>query len=227
VFNVSVTELPENNPTFVRRLFRDVIKNVKRKMQTQPNDYLRVNIEHPSLDSPVWIEFTRSKNLDEDKILSKIQAVQQSKREFLLTDGATELDFFHVKYPEGSGGGKFKHLHLDKEKFKQSKRAIVRINNPQDSLCLPRAIVVTRLHAQKPDHPDPEWEKKWTRMRKGDKRSVDQKQQALALMEEAGCDPTQPCGPEEWSKLQQVLAPHYRLKIFQFKEKLGRFYIST
>jgi hypothetical protein len=55
-------------------------------------------------DSPIWIEFTKSKNLDEDKILEKIQSVQQSKREFLISDGATELDFFHVKYPEGSGG---------------------------------------------------------------------------------------------------------------------------
>jgi hypothetical protein len=82
------------------------VKNVKQQMQSSPNDYLRVNINHPSLDSPIWIEFTQSKNLDEDKILNKIESVQQSKKEFVLTDGATELDFFHVKYPEGSGGEK-------------------------------------------------------------------------------------------------------------------------
>jgi hypothetical protein len=46
-------------------------------------DEQRVNIDHPSLDSPMWIEFTRSKNLTEEKILDKIQAVQQSKREFI------------------------------------------------------------------------------------------------------------------------------------------------
>ena len=133
VYNVSVKELPENNPTFVRRLFRDVLKNVKRKMQTSPNDYLRVNIDHPSLDSPVWLEFTQSKNLDEDKILNKIEGVQQSKKEFVISDGGMEIDFFHVKYPEGSGCTKMKHLHLDKEKFKKSKRAILQINNPEDS----------------------------------------------------------------------------------------------
>jgi hypothetical protein len=55
--------------------------------------------------------------LDEEKILTKIQAVQQSKKEFLIFDGATELDFFHVQYPEGSGGDKFKHLHMYKEKI--------------------------------------------------------------------------------------------------------------
>jgi hypothetical protein len=32
-----------------------------------------------------------------------------------------------VKYPEGSGGSKLKHLYLDKEKFKKKKRAIVQI----------------------------------------------------------------------------------------------------
>jgi hypothetical protein len=177
VFNVSVKELPEKNPTFVRRLFRDVIKNVKKKMEASPNDYLRVNINHPSLDSPVWLEFTQSKNLDEDKILRKIEGVQQSKKGLLLTDGATELDFFHVKYPEGSGCTKFKHLHLDKEKFKKKKkkRAIVQIVNPWDSLCLPRALVVARLYAQKPEVPDPEWEEKWLRMRKGDTKTLDQK----------------------------------------------------
>jgi uncharacterized protein (DUF736 family) len=93
VYNVSLKKMPEKNPTFIRRLFRDVLKNVKQQMEASPNDYLRVNIDHPSLDSPIWIEFTRSKNLTEEKILSKIEAVQQSKREFLLTDGATELDF--------------------------------------------------------------------------------------------------------------------------------------
>jgi hypothetical protein len=105
VYNVTLKELPEN-PTFIRRLFRDVLKNVKLQMEANPNDYLRVNIDHPSLDSPIWVEFTRSKNLTEEKILQKIEAVQQSKKEFIISDGATQLDIFHVKYPEGSGGEK-------------------------------------------------------------------------------------------------------------------------
>jgi hypothetical protein len=144
VYNVSLKKLPGKSPTFVRRLFRDVIKKVKQEMQTQPNDYIRINIDHPSLDFPVWIEFTQSKNLTEEKILGKIKAVQQSKKEFVLSDGGTQLDIFHVKYPQGSGGKAKKHLHLDKENLKESKRAIVQIVNPRDSLCLPRAIVVTR-----------------------------------------------------------------------------------
>jgi hypothetical protein len=92
-------------------------------METQPNDYIRINIRHPSFDSDIWIQFTQSKNLTEEKILQKIESVQQSKKEFVISDGGTQLDIFHVKYPEGSGGAKRNHLHLDKEKFKRSHRA--------------------------------------------------------------------------------------------------------
>jgi hypothetical protein len=113
-------KLPENNPTFVHCLFRDLLKKVKQEMQTNPNDYIRLNIDHPSLDSPIWIEFTQTKNLTEEKILNKIEAVQQSKKEFLISEGGTQLDFFHVQYPEGSGGAKINHLHLDKENFKKN-----------------------------------------------------------------------------------------------------------
>jgi hypothetical protein len=172
VFNVSIKELLVKSATFMRRLFRDMLQTVKRKMPTNPNDYIRLNIRHPSLDSDIWIEFTQSKNLNQDKILQKIQSIQHFKKEFLLTDGAMELDFFHVQYPQGSGGAKRNHLHLDKENFKKKKQAIIQINNPWDSLCLPRTIVVARLHAQKPEVSDPEWEKKWLRMRKGDHDST-------------------------------------------------------
>jgi hypothetical protein len=92
----------------------------------------------------------------------------------------TQHGIFHVKYPQGSGGNLKKHLHLNKENFKSSKRAIIRIKNPWDSLCVPRALVVTRLHALKPEVPDPKWEKKWLRMRKGDTKTLDQKPQAVA-----------------------------------------------
>ena len=117
VFNVSLKELPENSPTFVRRLFRDVVKNIKQQMQTAPNDYIRVNIRHPSLDSDIWVEFTRSKHLTEEKILEKIEGVQQSKKEFILTDGATELDFFSCKISRRERRGQNEALTPGQGKF--------------------------------------------------------------------------------------------------------------
>ncbi|XP_061170747.1 uncharacterized protein LOC133180197 [Saccostrea echinata] len=223
-YNINFEEFPEEeNKGFVRRLFRDMLKTVKYEMQCNPNDYLRLNIRHPSLKSEIWYEFTQCKHLNEEVILNKIEAVQQSKKDFKLGDGSMEFDMFHVKYPEGSGGNNTKHLMINKDTFLKGKKSIVQIDNPWDKMCLARAIVITRLHSEKPENPDLEWEKRWKRMRIGDVRSNDQENQAKALMEQAGCDIHQSCGPEEWGKLQQVLYPQYRLKIFQIKSMSSKF----
>jgi hypothetical protein len=78
----------------------------------------------------------------------------------MILDRGMELNFFHVQYPEGSGENAKKDLHLDKEICKTSKKAIIQIHNPWNSLCLPSVIVVTSLQAQKPEVSDPEWMEK-------------------------------------------------------------------
>jgi hypothetical protein len=42
VYNVSLKELPKN-ATFARRLFRDLLKNVKQKIQTNPKAHVRLS----------------------------------------------------------------------------------------------------------------------------------------------------------------------------------------
>ena len=54
-------------------------------MQWRPHDYVRLNFNHPSLDSDIWFEFTQSQSLDEELILNNVQAVEQSKKHFTLT----------------------------------------------------------------------------------------------------------------------------------------------
>lgn len=102
IYTVNFRAFPSDS-NFVRRLLSDMLTEVNERMQCNPNDYLRLNIRHPSLDSDVWYEFTESKNLNESKISSKIEGVQQSKKEFTITDGSAEFELFHVKYPQGSG----------------------------------------------------------------------------------------------------------------------------
>lgn len=63
-----------------------------------------------------------------------------------MTDGAIQFEFFHEQYPEGSGGDRKKHLLINKENFKNSKKSIVSIQNT-DSLCLPPAIVVAKMQS--------------------------------------------------------------------------------
>lgn len=124
-----------------------------------------------------------------------------------MTDGAFQFDFFHVQYPQGSGGNKKKHIYTNKEKFKNGKKSILSIQNT-DSLCLPRAIVVARLHSKKPQDPGAfnAWQKQWKRIQEADCRSAIQKKQALELMEFAGCDSTiSSCGPLEWGIYRGVV----------------------
>jgi hypothetical protein len=67
----------------VRSLFRYVLKNIKEKVETKPNDYIQLNIRHPSLNSDIWLEFTQSKNLDEDKILQKNRECPTIEKSYL------------------------------------------------------------------------------------------------------------------------------------------------
>lgn len=220
VYNVNFKPIPQKDHSpFVRNVISEMLNEVKEQMRCDPDDYLRLNIRHPSLDSDIWYEFTQCKHLNAEGLLAKIKGVQQSKRDFTMTDGAVQFDFFHVQYPQGSGGNKKKHLYTNKEKFKKGKKSILSIQNT-DSLCLPRAIVVARLHSKKPQDPGAfnAWQKQWKRIQEADCRSAVQKKQALELMELAGCDSTlSSCGPLEQGNLQGVLYPEFRLKIFQFQ----------
>ena len=93
VYKVNVKTLPfRDHSEGVRQLLKHILNDVKDRMECRPDDYLRLNLRHPSLQSDIWFEFTQSQNLDENLVLNKIQAVQQPKKEFTLTDGAAELE---------------------------------------------------------------------------------------------------------------------------------------
>ena len=95
------------------------------------------------------------------------------------------MEFLHVNYPQGRGGNQMKHLQGNRETFKNDKRSIVRIWN-EDTICLARAIVVARCHAQKPDIKDSKeydtWKQKWDRITRRDILSKKQRNEAVELM---------------------------------------------
>ena len=78
VYKVKVKILPfRDNSEGVRQLLKRILKDVKDRMECRPDDYLRLNLHHPSLQSDIWFEFTQSQNLNEDLVMNKVQAVQQ------------------------------------------------------------------------------------------------------------------------------------------------------
>lgn len=65
----------------------------------------------------------------EANILNKIEAVQQPRKDFAITDEVAQLEIFHVKYPQVSGDHQKKHLQANREIFKCDKLSILRIQN--------------------------------------------------------------------------------------------------
>ena len=128
------------------------------------------------------------------------------------------LEIFHVKYQQGSGGHQVKHLQANRETFKTAKRSL-RIQN-DFTLCLPRAIVVARMHAQKPSDTDllPTWNREW------DRRAFPraEKNRPWSLWRALTAISIHIAGLTNGKNLQRVLAPEYRLKIFQFKKGARR-----
>ncbi|XP_053374329.1 uncharacterized protein LOC128546937 [Mercenaria mercenaria] len=88
------------------------------------------------------------------------------------------------------------------------KQSVIQIDNPNDSLCLARSIVVGICHAQKSN--TEEWKKRWHLMRQS-KKSL-QKKEAQKL-DSIGIGYDQPCGIEEYQKIQTKLYPDYIIKV--------------
>lgn len=73
VYNVNFKPLTEKDHSpIVQNVLSAMLNEVKSQMNCLPNDYLRLNIRHPSLDSEIWYEFTQSRHLDARGILEKI-----------------------------------------------------------------------------------------------------------------------------------------------------------
>ncbi|MCP3667712.1 MAG: hypothetical protein GY696_35345, partial [Gammaproteobacteria bacterium] len=88
----------------------------------------------------------------------------------------------------------------------------INIPNPQDDLCLPRALVVAMARIEKEE--DPQVASNWEAIRRPRQNGL-QKKLALTLMRQAGLrDHEGPCGEQEIRKLQAALEPMYQIKIF-------------
>ena len=56
---MNVKTLPfQDHSEGVRQLLKRILNDVKAQMEFRPDDYLRLNLRHPSLQSDIWFEFT-------------------------------------------------------------------------------------------------------------------------------------------------------------------------
>lgn len=119
------------------------------------SDFVRLTVQCPELDYPIWLPFMKVGRLSTDRLLSEIERVLQSYEEFVV-DQSLEIEVVLVKLP--SGKGHKKKCYVDLEKSLKEKKTFIKIIN-RDHLCCAKAIVTTKARIDK--HP------KWNSIRKG------------------------------------------------------------
>ena len=221
VYEVNVNNYAEDSPFhFVESLFDGLVQTLKEECSAEQKDKMRVSIDHPSLKMGIFIPFQDVKDLKGETLLFEIEKVTQSNTEFNMHDGQMKIEVTHTKIPKGTGQRRKKlssGIFNDVTTLKKTKHSVVQINNTDDSMCLARAIVVGKCKSQQDD--SEEWKKRWDLIKRSNRPM--QKIEAEQLLSSVQILPDQPCGIEEYKKIQDKLYPEYVIKIHEQNVKSG------
>ena len=135
-------DLIENHKRTYRifeRLLSDVTKDMNEK------DQVRFVLRSTQLETPISIPFLSLDRLTPERVLSAVQHVIQSNRDFRLND-MVNVDLIHVEAPQGSGRSKRNITNI--KEYLHKKKSVIIITN-EDNLCLARALVVAIAKADK------------------------------------------------------------------------------
>ena len=218
VYDVTFTSYEEPFE-FTYRLFNDMVTQLYEEANVRDNDKVRISITHPDLEFGIHIPFDNASQISGHTLLNEIEKVSQSNRKFKIHDGQIHVEMTHITMPEGSGTPRRnRHFgsHINIENMAKVKRSIVKIDNAHDSMCLARSIVVGICNVNRTK--DPAWEKRWHLIRQSKKYL--QEQEARNLLDSVGISHDQPCGVDEYKKIQQFLYPDYVIKIWPQFEKM-------
>ena len=119
----------------VYAMFEELIGKLKTDLH--PNDKIRVLIQSPKLHAPIHTKATGPNDFSTERVLTEIEKVIQSE-ENLPIDSDLRINIATIK-PKRHGRG---HTILKLADRLKKKRSIVEIVNPDDNLCLERAIIV-------------------------------------------------------------------------------------
>ena len=120
------------------RIFERLLSDVTKDMDER--DQVRFVLRSTQLDTPISIPFLPLGRLTPERVLSAVEHVIQSNRDFRLND-TVNVDLIHVEAPQGSGRSKLKRNIVNIKEYLHKKGSVITIKN-QDNLCLARALVV-------------------------------------------------------------------------------------
>ena len=119
-----------------RRIFERLLSDVTKRMGER--DQVRFVLRSTQLDNPISIPFLPLERLTPERVMSAVQHVIQSNRDFRLND-TVNVDLIHVEAPQGSGRSKRSIVNI--KEYLHRKGSVITIKN-EDNLCLARALVV-------------------------------------------------------------------------------------
>lgn len=198
-------EITDDVFSTLRRLFQTIFEDLT--IGSKPTNLVRLTVQSPSLDYPIIIPFLRIKELTPDRFMSEIERVLQSNEDFVI-DESLLLEVTLVDMP--AGGARKKCKFVNTEKFLQTKKCILQIQN-NDDLCCARAIVTAKARIEKHE--------KWESIRKCGNV---QETMAIQLHTQAGVALVK-CGVEE-VKLFQKIMPQYQIHVISQQHFNGIIY---
>ena len=160
----------------VYNMFHHALRNIKRGMGHR--DKIRVLIFHPTLHNPVHVKAASPDDLTVETIMTAIEKVLQSNSQLPLDDRLR----IAIATLKPMGGGRGVRHHINKHVNIKKKRSVIAIVNPDDNLCLERAIAVCMVKLNQRVN-----QKKWKKIiRKGTDREDFQYKEAVKLRRSVG-----------------------------------------
>ena len=128
------------------------------------------------------------------------------------------MDLTVCRLPTSAGRKPLYHgLYFESENMRQNKQCIVQINNAKDVMCMARAVVVEKCHADKDNSET--WKKTWKSI--SDSRNSLQTREAKKLLDQVNIPHDRVCGTKEYKKIQDVLTPDYLIEVHSQHPKDG------
>ncbi|XP_055959219.1 uncharacterized protein LOC130014267 [Patella vulgata] len=201
-------------PDWLERLFTQILETVRENFNVQPNERVRIQLNHPDLDNPIYIAFRPYEELTLELILEEIAKVMQSKKT-LVIDNQTSIS---VTYVASKEGGAFTNKVLLNEAFMSSKKRtfISPVANYGYQTCFGQSIVlgINEISYRKKISPTVEETKHYKRVANKRKKKPLQIAMAMEMYQEYGVNPLVPTGRPEWCIFQEHLKAKYQIVIY-------------
>ena len=196
--------MPEHIPVSPMEFFSGVYEHIMSTVidNIPEQDYVGLTMVWLALDRPVYMPFSRRRDVSLEAFLDKLERILQSNDtlsfQYPFTVSVTTVEAMH-------GNGKMSSLGkrgtAALDDFLDKKKSVVRIRN-RDNMCLARALVVAIAYSD--FRTGKITREAYAMMRRNDRPNT-QTVAAKNLCEKAGVSTEHPCGVEEAETFQRYL----------------------